>query len=87
MTDLERLHTVHLVPASTIFFRVSLSVSEDTANPASMMSTPRSSRAIAMRTLSSELRAMPGACSPSLSVVSKIWILSLWGRGWSASWL
>ena len=87
LTLLDRLQRVHSVPASRIFLRVSFSISEEAANPASMMSTPRSSRAMAMRTLSSELRAMPGACSPSLRVVSKIWILSLWGRGLSASWL
>jgi hypothetical protein len=45
--------------------------------PASITSTPRMSSCRARRTLSSTLRLFPGACSPSLRVVSKIVIRRL----------
>ena len=45
------------------------------ANPASMTSTPRRSSCSAISAFSCGCRAMPGDCSPSRNVVSKIWIL------------
>src|SRR4029453_1281920 len=53
----------------------SKSPGEDTANPASTMSTPRRSSCSAIATFSSGPSAMPGDCSPSRSVVSKMSIL------------
>ena len=47
------------------------SPSEAMAKPASMMSTPRSSRAWAMVSFSCVVMLQPGDCSPSRSVVSK----------------
>ncbi len=48
---------------------------DDAANPASITSTPRRSSVRATSAFSSGCSAMPGDCSPSLSVVSKILIL------------
>src|SRR6476646_7090876 len=48
------------------------SSSEAAGNPASMMSTPSSSSCRAKRTFSSGNRLLPGACSPSRNVVSRI---------------
>ena len=53
----------------------SKSPGEDTAKPASITSTPRSSSWFAISTFSSVCSAMPGDCSPSRSVVSQIAIL------------
>jgi hypothetical protein len=50
---------------------------DDAGKPASITSTPSRSSACAISTLSSGDSAMPGDCSPSLSVVSKIVILRL----------
>ena len=47
------------------------SPSEAIANPASIMSTPRSSSAWAMVSFSCVVMLQPGDCSPSRSVVSK----------------
>src|SRR5437867_5380534 len=48
------------------------SPSELIGNPASMMSTFRRASCSAISTFSAFVRAMPGACSPSRSVVSKM---------------
>ena len=53
----------------------SKSPGEENAKPASITSTPRRSSASAISAFSSGESAMPGDCSPSLSVVSKIVIL------------
>ena len=53
----------------------SKSPGEETAKPASITSTPRRSSARAISAFSSGDSAMPGDCSPSLSVVSKTVIL------------
>ena len=53
----------------------SKSPGEEAAKPASITSTPRASSARAISTFSSGVSAMPGDCSPSLKVVSKIVIL------------
>ena len=53
----------------------SKSPGEEAANPASITSTPSASSAWAISTFSSGARAMPGDCSPSLRVVSRIVIL------------
>ena len=50
----------------------STSPGDEIANPASMMSTPSRSSWRAISTFSPALSAMPGDCSPSRSVVSKI---------------
>ena len=50
----------------------SKSPSLDTGNPASMMSTPRRASCSAISSFSATSREMPGDCSPSRSVVSKI---------------
>src|SRR3990172_4686072 len=48
------------------------SPSDETGKPASMMSTERRASCSAISTFSGLVSAMPGACSPSRSVVSKI---------------
>jgi len=48
---------------------------DEAANPASMTSTPSDSSDRAISAFSCGCSAMPGDCSPSLSVVSKILIL------------
>ena len=53
----------------------SKSPGEEAAKPASMTSTPSRSSCSPISTFSSGRRAIPGACSPSRSVVSKIVIL------------
>ena len=53
----------------------SKSPGEAAAKPASITSTPSRSSCSATSAFSSGRRAMPGDCSPSLRVVSKIWIL------------
>ena len=50
----------------------SKSPGEVIGNPASITSTPRRASCVAISTFSAVLRAMPGDCSPSRSVVSKI---------------
>ncbi len=54
----------------------SKSPGEAAGNPASMMSTPSSARARATRSFSSRVMLHPGDCSPSRSVVSKIFTRS-----------
>ncbi len=66
------------------------SVSDDAGNPASITSTPSTSSCRASRTFSSTERLLPGACSPSLSVVSKTMTLRVmpvlpWGGNESAA--
>jgi len=58
-----------------ISFIASISLFDDAGNPASMMSTPNSSRAWAIFNFSKGFNAIPGVCSPSRRVVSKILIL------------
>ncbi len=52
----------------------------DTGKPASMTSTPNSSRALATSIFSTVLSWHPGTCSPSRRVVSNIKSLSLIGK-------
>ncbi len=59
-------------PCSAISLTDSISPSETAANPASIASTPSSSRRLAILNLFSEVKETPGVCSPSLRVVSKI---------------
>jgi hypothetical protein len=54
----------------------SKSPGDEAGNPASMKSTRMRSSACAISSFSSTLRATPGDCSPSRSVVSKISTLS-----------
>ena len=56
-------------------FTASKSEGLETGNPASMASTSRRASCSAISTFSLWLRLMPGACSPSRSVVSKMYIL------------
>jgi len=51
----------------------SKSPSLETGKPASMTSTPRRASCSAISSFSPASREMPGDCSPSLSVVSKMW--------------
>ena len=55
----------------------SRSPGDEIANPASMMSTPSRSSWRAISIFSCAFSAMPGDCSPSLSVVSKIRTVSV----------
>ena len=59
----------------------SKSPGEAMGKPASMMSTPRSTRAWATSSFSARFMLQPGDCSPSRSVVSKIFIVPLFGFG------
>ena len=61
-------------PVSAIAFTASASPLDVIGNPASMVSTPSLSNCIAISSLSSGVRLTPGVCSPSLSVVSNIFI-------------
>src|SRR5829696_6304436 len=67
--------TVTDVAASDTAATPSKSPGEDAGNPASTTSTPRRSSITATSAFSSGRSAIPGDCSPSLSVVSKILIL------------
>src|SRR5437588_3651299 len=60
------------------------SPSEDTGNPASITSTPSRASCWAISTFSARVSAIPGACSPSRSVVSKNRTTSGSGIGASA---
>lgn len=51
------------------------SPSEDAGNPASIISTPSSANFLAICIFCSIVKSIPGACSPSLKVVSNILIL------------
>ena len=71
-------------PATVAFstrFAISVTASkspfEAIGKPASMMSTPISSRRAAISIFSSSVMVAPGHCSPSRSVVSKIRTRSL----------
>ena len=57
----------------------SKSPGEVIGNPASMTSTPSRPSCCAISTFSCRLSEIPGDCSPSRRVVSKIWTLSLSG--------
>ena len=61
---------------SAISLTDSKSPSEAMGKPASMMSTPRASSCLATRSFSWPFIVLPGDCSPSLNVVSKISSLS-----------
>jgi hypothetical protein len=67
--------TVARVTASEAAATPSKSPGEDAAKPASITSTPSCSSTPAISAFSAGRSAMPGDCSPSLSVVSKILIL------------
>jgi len=74
-------------PSTTreIFSTASKSPGEVIGKPASITSTPRRASCWAISTFSAVFREMPGDCSPSRSVVSKMWtrfasdLLSTWG--------
>jgi hypothetical protein len=68
---LPALATSALKPCLAIRLTASNSPSETAAKPASITSTPNSSRRCAMRSLFSGTRDTPGVCSPSRRVVSK----------------
>src|SRR2546426_1798606 len=63
--------------SAAIFFTASKSPSEAMGNPASMTSTCRRSSCRAIFSFSSTFMLKPGACSPSLNVVSKMMIRSM----------
>ncbi len=63
-----------------IWLTLEKSSSEATENPASMMSTPKSSSCIAIRSFSAMDMVKPGDCSPSLRVVSKTLTLAIANR-------
>ena len=71
---LAALEIFALRPCFAISFMAFSSPSETAAKPASMKSTPSSSRRCAIRSLFSGTRETPGVCSPSLRVVSKNFI-------------
>src|SRR5262245_54427425 len=70
--------------SAEIFLTASKSPSDAIGNPASMMSTCSRSSWRASLSFSSTFMLKPGACSPSLKVVSKIAIRSIFspGYGW-----
>jgi hypothetical protein len=63
-----------LSPAPAISFIASSSPSEAAAKPASMALTPSLSKLFAILSFFSGVKETPGVCSPSLRVVSKIFI-------------
>src|SRR5881296_2060779 len=63
--------------SAAIFFTASKAPSEAMGNPASMTSTCRRSSCRAIFSFSSTFMLKPGACSPSLNVVSKMMIRSI----------
>ena len=71
-------HTTARLARLAISETASKSPSEAIGKPASMMSTPISSRKSATSSFSSKVMVAPGHCSPSRSVVSKMktWSLS-----------
>ena len=71
LTPRAQLQISALSSSSTICFIALLSPSETAAKPASITFTPRSSKRLAILSLCSGVKEMPGVCSPSLSVVSK----------------
>ena len=71
----ESEHTEEDLTASATALTDAKSPGEAAANPASITSTPSASSWSAMRTFSSRFIEYPGACSPSRSVVSNIWIV------------
>ena len=71
----QREATVALFTARATARTPSKSPGEEAANPASITSTPSRSSCSPISTFSSGRRAIPGACSPSRRVVSKIVIL------------
>ena len=62
-------------PSTTreIFWTASKSPGEVIGKPASITSTPRRASCWAISTFSAVFSEMPGDCSPSRSVVSKMW--------------
>ncbi|MDT4868094.1 hypothetical protein FQZ97_1030400 [compost metagenome] len=73
----DRLHTVLSLMASAIALTAAKSPGLAMAKPASITSTRKRSRALAMRSFSSPVMEAPGLCSPSRSVVSKMMTRSL----------
>ena len=63
-------------PSLAIVFTVCFSFSETIGKPASICGIPSSSNLCAISSFSSSEKHTPGVCSPSLSVVSYIFILS-----------
>ena len=73
--DLERLATIGFLTAFEISLTDSKSPFEDIANPASIISTFKCSNCFAINNFSFKFMEQPGDCSPSLSVVSNIFII------------
>ena len=71
------------------FCTASKSPTDAIGNPASIMSTPSSASLCAMRSFSGMVMLQPGACSPSRSVVSKMWTCWTVGveRTWTQPWV
>ena len=69
--------TVGRSTAAATALTPSKSPGEETENPASTMSAPSRSSCVPISAFSSGESAMPGDCSPSRNVVSKIVILRL----------
>ena len=67
-----RLATVQFSTAAEMACTLLKSMGEAMANPASMMSTPNFSNCFAISIFSGRFMLQPGDCSPSRSVVSKI---------------
>ena len=72
-----RLATVQSLTFSAMVFTDSKSPGDTMANPASIMSTLSFSRQCATSIFSWRFMLQPGDCSPSLSVVSKIFTWSI----------
>ncbi len=69
-----RPHISAFSPALAIFLTAVFSPLEVIGVPASITSTPNLSSRSAISNFSSGVRDTPGVCSPSLSVVSNIWM-------------
>ena len=74
LTALAKLVTVEFLIFSAINWIALKSPGEAAAKPASIMSTPKDSNCFAILNFSLALRLTLGVCSPSLNVVSKIFI-------------
>ena len=74
LTALAKLVTVEFLIFCAISSIASKSPGEAAAKPASIMSTPKASNCLAILSFSLALRLTLGVCSPSLNVVSNIFI-------------
>ncbi len=72
LTALVSPHTMALRTVLATSLTASKSPGEEMGKPASMISTPSSSRRFARISFSALLSLQPGTCSPSRKVVSKI---------------